>query len=340
MNIPQFDKNTIIGNLRQDIRQLLASDSHYAIVDSNLYQLYPALFEGTCPYIVTSGEQSKTINTVHDIILDMLERNCNRDTTVLSIGGGTVSDIAGFVASIYMRGVDWICVPTTLLAQVDASSGGKTGVNVFNYKNMIGSFWLPKVVLCDITLLASLPQREWLSGIGEIVKTSLLNAELWEYLNANLNQLVDRQADVISDIVNACISIKSSIVALDLHDVGARRNLNLGHTMGHALETCGEFELSHGEYVLLGITLESMLFAEYINPEYLDNIRLLLSKVAPTMPKLDLDKIVAIASKDKKNKSDKIVFVVPVDIGQVQHLEMSQLQLKQNLKEIIKNNLL
>ncbi|MCL1945099.1 MAG: 3-dehydroquinate synthase [Firmicutes bacterium] len=335
MNIPNYDKNTVVGNLRDDIRDSIMAHNHYTITDSLLAELYPALFDGATLFVIPNGELSKSIAIVYEIVVDMLSKKCNRDTTVVAVGGGVVSDIAGFVSSIFMRGIDWVCVPTTLLSQVDASTGGKTGINVEKHKNILGTFWLPRQIYCDINILTTLDEQQWLSGVGEIIKTSLLNQELWEYIQDNLQLLMERDSKTTSTVVKACIAIKSQIVALDLHDSDVRQNLNLGHTIGHALESYDNFSLSHGEYVLLGIMIETTIFAAYIDAEYLDSIRLLLKKIAPPMPKFSPSRLANQATIDKKNSGNDIVFVVPINVGKVQRMTIRQDELCDALKVFV-----
>lgn len=334
MKLPNLDNNIVVGNLRSDIRESITALEHFTITDDIVMELYPALFEGAAVYVIPHGEQSKSWTVVNDIVDDMLARGFKRDTTIVAVGGGVVSDIAGFVASIYMRGIDWVGVPTTLLAQVDASNGGKTGINVGQTKNILGTFYLPRQIFCDINILTTLDSRQWLSGVGEIVKTSLLNAELWSYLNKNLQELMDKEPAVVEQVVKACMSIKSQIVALDFKDLGLRQNLNLGHTLGHALESSDQFRLSHGEYVLLGIQLETTIFAEHIDPEYLDQIRLMLKKLAPPMVDIDFSELIRYACLDKKNKNEEITFIIPINVGQVKTFSLKREELKKELKSI------
>ncbi|MDR3021962.1 MAG: 3-dehydroquinate synthase [Clostridiales bacterium] len=335
MNIPIVDKNIIVGNLRQDIREIVIADNYFIVTDDNVFALYPALFEGAKVFVLSDSEFSKNLNSVQTIIECMLNQGCNRNTTVVSVGGGVVSDIAGFVAAIFMRGVEWVCVPTTLLAQVDAGLGGKTAVNLKNYKNIVGAFWLPKSVLCDINMLATLNEQQWLSGVGEVVKTSLLNASLWGYLNDNLQSLMLKDWKIVKEIINQCIAIKSQIVALDLNEAGLRRHLNVGHTLGHAIESWDNFRLTHGEYVLLGIKYETELFAGNINQDYLDEIRIILKKLIVSTVAFDVREVVENATKDKKNKGNNIVFIVPTDKGKVDYFDKEPKEVVKLLQQVL-----
>ena len=334
MNIPNYDKNIVVGNLRSDIRESITALEHYTITDETVLSLYPALFDGGTVFAIAPGESSKSLDVANDIARDMLKKGFKRNTTIVAVGGGVVSDVAGFVASIYMRGIDWVCVPTTLLAQVDASNGGKTGVNIEDYKNVIGSFYLPRQIFCDINILATLDDRQWLSGVGEILKTALLNQELWQYFGDNLQLLMQRDQKVVQKVVTACMAIKSNVVALDFKDKGLRQNLNIGHTIGHALESLDNFALTHGEYVLLGINIETTLFSHEIDVEYLQNLRLTLKKISPNMMDFSVNKLLKFAAQDKKNKREEITFVVPVALGQVKTFSLKHDELKKKLNSL------
>ena len=194
-----------------------------------------------------SGEQAKTLATVEDLCRGFAKLGLTRRDVVVSVGGGVVTDTAGFAAASYHRGTPVIHVPTTLLAQVDAAIGGKTGVNLPEGKNLVGAFWQPEAVICDTSLLASLPEREWLSGLGEVAKCQLLGAPV-------------TAGSPNEDMVAACVRLKADVVAADEHETSGRRELlNYGHTLAHALETLGEYDLRHGEAVAIGLSFAAHL---------------------------------------------------------------------------------
>ncbi len=207
---------------------------------------------------VPEGEEAKSLSVMTALQRQMAVQEAHRDDPVVALGGGAVGDLAGFVAATYMRGVPFIQVPTTLTAQVDAAIGGKTAVNLPEGKNLVGAFHQPRAVLADVTTLASLPEREFRSGLAEVAKYALtLDASLLDLLERELAEVLGRGPKVLEDLVARCVRAKAAVVATDERDTGARLILNYGHTLGHALERLDAFEgRSHGEAIAVG-----MLFA-------------------------------------------------------------------------------
>jgi len=207
---------------------------------------------------VPEGEEAKSLAVMTALQRQLAVQEAHRDDPVVALGGGAVGDLAGFVAATYMRGVPLVQVPTTLTAQVDAAIGGKTAVNLPEGKNLVGAFHQPRAVLADVTTLASLPEREFRSGLAEVAKYALtLDASLLNLLERDLAAVLAREPDVLEDLVARCVRAKASVVARDELDTGARLVLNYGHTLGHALERLDAFEgRSHGEAISVG-----MLFA-------------------------------------------------------------------------------
>ncbi len=190
--------------------------------------------------IVPPGEAAKTMSTVESVCRRLTEWGCTRGDVIVAVGGGVVTDLAGFVAAVYHRGIRFVSVPTTLLAQVDAAIGGKTGVNLPEGKNLVGAFWQPSAVLCDTDTLDTLPPRELLSGTGEVAKYHFLGGGALDQLD-------------ITDRVSACVQLKADVVAADERESGSRAVLNYGHTLAHAIETVGSYDLRHGEAVAIGL---------------------------------------------------------------------------------------
>ncbi len=212
--------------------------------------------------LVPEGERHKTLATFNRIIAKMLHARCDRETLVIALGGGVIGDLAGYVAAAYMRGVRFIQMPTTLLAQVDASIGGKVGVNHRLGKNMIGAFHQPQMVLIDTETLTTLPQRELICGLAEIVKHALIaDRAYFETLEATLTSILALDSHLLTTLIAQSCSIKAEIVARDeREESGLRALLNFGHTVGHALEAAAQFEtLRHGEAILLGMVAEAYL---------------------------------------------------------------------------------
>jgi len=235
-----------------------------ALADTWLPRLGAALEAGGLhhvPLTVPSGEEAKSMQVFGTLLHQLASQEAHRDDVVIALGGGTVGDLAGFVASTYMRGVRLVQVPTTLIGQVDAAIGGKTAVNLPEGKNLVGTFYQPLAVLCDVTTLSTLPDRDYRSGLGEVAKYALaLEPELLELLEGDLGPIVDREPGALEALVARCVRIKASTVAADERDVGARMFLNYGHTLGHALERLEAFAgRSHGEAIAVGMVFAARL---------------------------------------------------------------------------------
>lgn len=301
-----------------NIEIFLASkiENAYYITDSTVASLYPQIFKDKNVTVIMAGETSKNMATVLDICTQMLQSHCDRSTTIIAIGGGVVGDISGFCASIFMRGIKWINVPTTLLAQVDSSIGGKTGVDLNGYKNILGAFNLPQsVVICN-EFLATLPPREWTCGIGEVIKTAMLDSDIFNFLLSNSAALFNRDNAVTLKIVQRCSSFKEGVTTRDFLESGERKNLNIGHTVGHALEGANSYAASHGEYVLWGLKAESFIFKDQIQPEFYEAVNSLInSALGQAVLNFDAEKAAQISRGDKKNHDSKIAIITCVSAG-------------------------
>jgi len=222
------------------------------------------------------GESYKTVETASTVLDKLVSSKANRDTTVVALGGGVVGDITGFAAACYMRGVAFIQVPTTLLAQVDSSVGGKTGVNHPQGKNLIGAFHQPKIVLIDIDTLDTLPERELQAGLAEVIKHgAIADAAFFEWLEQNMPTLLAKDAEALTHAVQRSCEIKADVVAEDEREAGRRGILNFGHTFGHAIEHCqGYGEWLHGEAVAAGMVMAAELSG--IDTSELDRLRKLV----------------------------------------------------------------
>lgn len=272
--------------------------------------------------VVPDGEQQKSLTTVDFIIGRMLELQCDRQTVVLALGGGVLGDLAGFAASCYMRGVPFIQMPTTLLAQVDASIGGKVGVNHRLGKNMIGAFHQPGLVLIDIATLHTLPPQEILAGFAEIVKHALIyDRQYFEFLESELNSILAVEARAMAEAVRRSCEIKSEIVSQDEREAGIRGLLNFGHTVGHALEAARGFTgLRHGEAVWVGMLAEAYLATKSQYLAASDFAR--LDKFLRNLPLsiqlggISMDEIEYLMARDKKNAAGAVRMVMLQAIGQ------------------------
>lgn len=262
--------------------------------------------------LLPDGEQHKTLDTIKKIFDDLIEKHHRRDTTLIALGGGVIGDITGFAAHCYQRGAPFIQIPTTLLAQVDASVGGKTGVNHPRGKNMIGAFHQPTCVLIDITTLKTLPEREYHSGLAEIIKHGLvLDFEFTSWLAANMDAIASRDANCLVDMIERSCQIKANVVVEDEKEqIGVRQLLNFGHTFAHAIEAVTEYgTYLHGEAVAIGMVMAAKLSCQqgFIKDKALEAIISLITAAnLPTTLKkpLDPDQLVASMLHDKKNRQD------------------------------------
>ncbi len=312
-----------VGCVGELLQELLPKKRVIVISDCNIDRTHHNLIAPYEYILIGQGEQAKSLATLDDIYRRLIELGADRSTFVLGIGGGIVTDIAGFVASTYMRGVEFGFVTTTLLGAVDASIGGKNGVNVGGFKNMVGVFSQPKFVVCDVSLLHSLPEREFRAGLAEVIKTAILgDAELFQMLEgASFDELRNNDA-LLSDVIYRCMRVKASVVAEDEREGGRRRILNLGHTLAHAIEKSTR-QLSHGEAVAVGLywitryaEREGMLSKED-SRRIVDLIEKYGFDVALSVERNHLFEAVR---GDKKRSGDTLHLIVPTAIGTVEDI--------------------
>lgn len=274
--------------------------------------------------VVPDGEEYKNLSSVEGIYSEMLAAKLDRKSAIIALGGGVIGDIAGFAASTYMRGIDFIQVPTTLLSQVDSSVGGKTGVNHPMGKNMIGTFWQPKLVWIDIDTLKSLPPREFLSGLAEVIKYGVIRDEgFFRFLEENRDKVMGLDRDTLAYIVRTSCEIKASVVSQDERESGLRAILNYGHTMGHAIETAtGYKRYLHGEAVAIGMYAEARLsrYLDLLDGGQLARIKALIEAydLPASLPEeIDFRLLLSSMKLDKKTVSGDIAFILPEKIGKV-----------------------
>ncbi len=309
--------------------------------DSNVFALYGKKIKrvlGDVPvHVMPAGEENKTPETLFALLGAMAEEGLHRGACLVALGGGVVGDIGGLAASLYMRGIDCIQVPTTLLSQVDSSVGGKTAVDFHGVKNLVGAFKQPELVLVDGTFLNTLPRREIRCGLGEIIKHGALNGELFELLENNRSRLFDLQ--FLSEIVPLNVAHKANVVRADEKEKGLRKSLNLGHTTAHAFELC-ENKLSHGEYVLVGTAIEAELAKTRTECDgaYLERLQELCFLALETLPKLpDAARAAQFAALDKKNESNETITVTaPVQKGAYALLNLPYAEYERELVTICK----
>jgi len=273
------------------------------------------------PAVIPGGEDSKNLATAAWLYEQMVAYGLDRKSTVFALGGGIVGDIAGFVAATYMRGIPFVQIPTTLLAQVDSSVGGKTGVNLPLGKNLVGSFHQPHLVFVDVAFLRTLPIREYQTGLAEVIKYGVIwDKDFFNYLEREQSQIINRDPLCLQYIINRCCTIKAEIVGVDETEAGIRALLNLGHTFGHALESLTRYQqYTHGEAVAIGTVLAARLACnlQYINQSDLERIINLIKGFGlPTeFGDIDSQDILAQMHKDKKNIGGNLQLILPTSIG-------------------------
>lgn len=273
-------------------------------------------------YVIPAGEGSKTLAMAEEILSYFSENRLSRQATIISFGGGVVGDLAGFCSSIYMRGVDYYQIPTTLLSQVDSSVGGKTGVNLPTGKNLIGTFYQPKGVFIDTGLLKTLNSALIRSGMGEVIKYGIIkDYGFFKFIEENLPSIIKLDSEAIIHAIKTSCEIKASIVALDEREAGLRKILNHGHTIGHSLEALTKYkEFTHGEAVLIGIFYETKIAEALalITKDYANEIyQLIINTGIETKLTIDKNEILQLMLNDKKNRDGKISFILPNGRGKV-----------------------
>ena len=269
------------------------------------------------------GEQHKRLSSIESLAEQLAEAGADRDTLLIAFGGGVIGDITGFLAAIYMRGVPYVQIPTTLLAQVDSSVGGKTGVNLLAGKNLVGSFYHPQAVFADIDLLSTLPPRELRAGLQESVKAAIIqDRKLFSYMQANKELACSAEDTILTRIIAASIRVKAAVVTQDEREAGLRMILNFGHTLGHAIEAATAYKrLLHGEAVAWGsiAALHLGLARRSITAKQFAAMTNLILAYGP-LPRFRASaaELVQLTSSDKKNRSGRRAFVLPTGIGSVQ----------------------
>lgn len=316
-----------------ELPPLLSALSPYKVAvltDSNVAPLWlePLLeVTGAEPLIIPAGEEHKNVNTVVSLWEKLQKMGFTRKSLLIGLGGGVVTDIAGFVASTYMRGTLLGLVPTTLLAQVDAAIGGKTGVN-FNGKNMIGTFYVPDFVLVSHETLSTLPPEELMNGMGEVVKYAILDRSVYKLLTRL------HGTSPTEGLVRECINVKLRVVMEDLREGGRRRVLNLGHTAGHAIEKLSDYSLKHGFAVAIGLMVAANVGEELYGFDPGKVEELLRKFNLPTRLPFEPSDVLGEMKLDKKAWYGRIVFVVPVDIGDVSVEEVDEEVIRRALEAV------
>ncbi|MEG1885785.1 MAG: 3-dehydroquinate synthase [Alistipes sp.] len=308
-----------INSVAEVLPHLLPNTRVVVISDTNIDRCHHALLDTRFSTIlIGQGETIKTLSTIEIIYRRFIELEVDRSTFVLGIGGGIVTDLAGFAASTYMRGLSFGFLPTTLLGQVDAAIGGKNGVNIGGYKNMAGTFQQPKFVLCDVSLLRTLSGREFRSGLAEIVKAGIIaDPDLFARLESVTLEQLRGDASLLTAVVKAAVRVKTDFVERDELEVGERRKLNLGHTLAHAIEKCSN-KMNHGEAVAVGIAqiAQAAVRLGVLRATDYDRIVGLLGALGFDLtPPVSMKRLLQEVSKDKKSEGDSLYAVLPIAIG-------------------------
>lgn len=319
----------LLLEVAQDLKKLDLANKYFIITDSNVKELLGIdllnlmIQEGLKAELLDfpAGEESKNMDTVVSLARNMVARGADRTSAVIALGGGVVGDVAAFLASIYMRGISFVQIPTTLLAQVDSSVGGKTGVDLPEGKNLLGTFAQPKRVYADIGVLATLPLKELRNGIAEVVKYGVIRSpELFQLLEKQGQEIVNLEPEIVSHVVAQSCAIKADVVAKDELEGGLRRILNFGHTIGHAIEAAANYQIAHGEAVSMGMVAAALLSAKKgIAPmDVVGRIKNVLEQLGlpVTIPNtFDAQELVELTKHDKKSVDGKVNFVLCNAIG-------------------------
>jgi len=335
VNLGNFSYDIHIGSgiLRQSGHQLRKqgfSGKLIAITNPAVRELYGEALEKnllsagfTVTFLmVPDGEEQKSLETAGRLYLELASRHAERTTPILALGGGVIGDLAGFVAATYKRGVPLVQLPTTLLAQVDSSIGGKVAVNHGQLKNEIGAFYQPRLVISDIDTLATLTPKVLGDGLAEVIKYGVIrDSKLFSYLEENMDRIKPFDAGALEEVVFRSTEIKAEVVAKDELDLDLRAILNYGHTVGHAVESASDFRISHGEAVAIGMLVAARISRDMgiLAPGELIQLESLITKAGlPTKAtNLDLERLVSAMQHDKKVRQGKVRFILPRSLGEV-----------------------
>ncbi len=321
----------LVGETLENVAKYMPTKKTAIITDTTVQRLYGDKFpQAEVVIAIEPGEEFKELSTLDTIFEKLIEFEFDRSSFILCIGGGIVCDLGGFAASIFMRGVEFGFVSSTLLSQVDASVGGKNGVNFRGYKNMIGNFNLPKFVICDMNMLATLTNDDILCGMGEIVKHGVIaNADLFDYIEQNAQKVSTRDTEAIARFVYDSVVIKADIVNKDARESGERRKLNFGHTFGHAFEKIQK--IPHGMAVSIGMVIAAQISVKknlLAQKEFDRLAKVLKSLNMPTEISLSADELFSVLKRDKKRDGQSIHFVLLTSIGSsvVEKISLQELE--------------
>jgi 3-dehydroquinate synthase len=337
INTPTGKSLVLLGEKFSNFRNYLPADKKVVIItDGNLYKYYSDSFKEFPVIKLGLGEKNKTLQTLEYIFDEFIRLEVDRSWIVLAIGGGIVCDVTGFAASVFMRGLAFGFISTTLLSQVDASVGGKNGVNFRGYKNMVGVFAQPEFVLCDVDMFRTLPVKEFISGFGEIVKAGAIrNTSLFGYLEENYTKAINYEPEALKKIIYESVLIKVNVVQKDEKEKGERRILNFGHTFAHSIEK--NTGMLHGEAVSIGMVLASRVSVkmDLLSETDADRLEALLLNIGlPVRFQIDKSKVYDALLKDKKREGDFINLVLLNGLGNAIIKKVSILQMEEIVNDL------
>lgn len=299
---------------------IISDDNVFPLYGKEIQEVISSLDNEVFHFVIKNGEEFKNLETVQNIYDYLIEEKINRSDFLIALGGGVVGDITGYVAATYLRGIDFIQIPTTLLSQVDSSIGGKTGVDFKEYKNMIGAFKMPRLVYSNLNTLKTLEERQFYSGFAEAMKSAIIkNSIYYEWLIDNMYEIIERDSNTLEELVFQSCNIKKAIVEIDPYEQGDRALLNLGHTIGHAIEKAKNFTLYHGECVALGCVAAAYISwkKEMLSMEEYYEIRDMFVpfNLPISVEDIDPEEILQLTKNDKKMDSRGIKFILIKKIG-------------------------
>lgn len=336
--------------LAEEVKKLSVADRRICIVtDSTVAGYYleevQQILEGCCRQVVSfvfpAGEENKNLKTVQDVYETLILNHFDRKDLLVALGGGVVGDLCGYAAATYLRGVSFIQIPTTLLSQVDSSIGGKTGVDFDAYKNMVGAFHMPKLVYTNVSTLLTLPEEQFTSGMGEIVKHGLIKDRgYYQWLGAHREEIMERRLDICAEMIERSDEIKRAVVEEDPTEQGERALLNFGHTLGHAIEKLKEFQMLHGHCVAVGCLAAARMSQSrgYLSEEEVLELKSIMEAfhMPVTVNGVDVDQVIQATKNDKKMDGNTIKFILLKEVGQgVIDRQVTEEEMKNGLRAVL-----
>ena len=310
------------------LKEIVDQKSSVMITDENVFGHHTKRFKGWNTIVLKAGEDYKIQETVDAVIEQLIEMEADRKTTLIGVGGGVITDITGYVASVYMRGIPFGFIPTSILAMVDASIGGKNGIDVGVYKNMVGIIRQPKFILHDLIFLNTLPQSEWENGFAEIIKHACIkDAAMFKELETSSYKKYQGRKRSVCELIQRNAIIKTKVVQADEFEKGERRLLNFGHTLGHALEN--QYELSHGQAISIGMTYASYISEQLTGFKETERLINVLEKYnLPTHAEFEKQKVFEVLKMDKKRERKEMNYVLLEKIGRgtIKQIELKTLE--------------